>query len=91
MSKIVSHENIGDKVLCDVCNTDYTTSKVTGGIYFSGNAICPECTPDFEKAIEKYNETHLIQSRCPADKSYADWVREDLRGGKPGTITVSTF
>jgi len=82
---------IGDTVICDLCNEDYTTSDVSGGIYFSGKAVCPSCTPNFEKIIKDCKEEEYIKDRCPKDVSYADWVRNTLRGGEPGSITITTF
>lgn len=83
--------NIGDTVLCDYCNEDYTNSDAKGGIYFAGKAICPKCTPNAITNIAKYNEEKYIKAICPDDQSFADWVREVLRGGKPGEIKVTTF
>jgi hypothetical protein len=31
------------------------------------------------KRIKGYGEEHYIKAHCPAGKSYADWVRQDLR------------
>lgn len=69
----------GNTVLCDICNTDYTDSKETGGILFGSYAVCPKCAPKMELDAKKYNEEKYIASRCPENKSFADWVREDLR------------
>ena len=52
--------NIGDKVSCDLCNKDYTTSDASGGFYFSNKAVCPKCAPGFLKRIKHYNEEHFI-------------------------------
>lgn len=83
--------NLGDSVICDLCGQDYTNSKAKGGITFGSKAICPTCTPEMLKNATKYNEESYIKHRCPEDKTFADWVREDLREGKPGHMTITTL
>ena len=83
--------NIGREVLCDSCNKEWTNSPVSGGFIFSGYAYCPECAISKIGSIRKYDEEQYITDRCPKDKSFADWIRDDIRGGKDGTVTVSTF
>jgi hypothetical protein len=36
---------VGNIVICDACNTDYTNSNATGGMIFCSWAICPVCEP----------------------------------------------
>lgn len=85
---------LGDRVLCDDCGDDYTDSPDQGGFLFLSKAICPECAPDYEKCIAEHGEEHHIRGRCPVGKSFADWVREDLRkpagetGTAPGQLLV---
>lgn len=71
--------DMGDQVLCDSCSVDYTNSTVSGGIQFQSKAICPDCVPRWMERIEKYGEQKFIRATCPKDKTFADWVREDLR------------
>lgn len=73
--------DIGDNVICDICNGDWTGRLESGGLLFGSSAICPECAPKFEMDVRRYNEQRFIKARCPAGKSFADWVRQDLRGG----------
>jgi hypothetical protein len=35
--------NIGDSVVCDYCNDDYTNSDKCGGGIVGSDAVCPEC------------------------------------------------
>lgn len=35
---------IGETVLCDLCNDDYTDSNEVGGCIISSWAYCPKCT-----------------------------------------------
>lgn len=69
---------VGDIVLCDSCNADYTDSEETGGILFHGSAYCPKCAGRFPKSHD----------RCPDGKSFADWVRQGLRSGRPTSIEI---
>lgn len=67
------------EVVCDGCNKDFTESMESGGIQFETKAFGPCCQESVERSAEKYKETHFIKARCPEGKSFADWVREDLR------------
>lgn len=67
------------EVVCDGCNKDYTNSSQSGGIQFETKAFGPCCQESVERSAEQYKEEHFIKARCPEGKSFADWVREDLR------------
>ena len=67
------------KVLCDDCGKDYSNSYLIGGLLFQSKAICPDCAPKWEADAKKYEEEYLIKARCPSNKAFSDWVREDLR------------
>lgn len=70
----------GQQVICDGCNRDFTDSEECGGVYgLMTKAWCPKCAPRIERQAAKCGESHLIFKRCPPGKSFADWVREDLR------------
>lgn len=84
--RLISFEDIGDDVFCDMCGADWTDRTERGGFQFQSKAVCPDCAPDLEKRIDAYNERRFIRGYCPPTKSFADWVRQDLRGGKPGVI-----
>ena len=71
--------DMGDRVLCDDCSKDFTDLPDKGGILFTSKAICPECAPKWEASAKRFNETKHIRAICPEGKSFADWVREDLR------------
>lgn len=72
--------DMGDTVYCDYCNKDYTNSDAKGGLLFGSYAVCPLCVPETEASAKRFGEEHFIRARCPEDKSFAQWVREDLRG-----------
>jgi hypothetical protein len=67
--------DIGDTVLCDLCNEDFTNSKVCGGYIFETKAVCPNCAERFMISIKRYNETRFIKSYCPDNMPFADFVR----------------
>jgi hypothetical protein len=81
---------LGDRVVCDDCDEDFTTRKDKGGILFQSKAICPVCAPTWEENAREYGEESFIRGRCPDGIAFADWVRDDLRQGKPGRITIIT-
>jgi hypothetical protein len=69
----------GNKVNCDYCNDDYTDSTESGGLLFGSYAACPKCAPAIEGNAKLHQEADRIRARCPENKSFADWVRQDLR------------
>ena len=85
-------QNIGNRVFCDgVCGKEFTDSTEQGGIMFGSKALCPTCAVGCEKSAAKYGESHHIKARCPDGMTYADWVRDVLRGGNDGTIEIFSF
>jgi len=84
--------HLGALVLCDWCNEDWTSSDQSGGFIFGAKATCPNCAPGLEADAKRFNELDHIKARCPADMSFADWVREG-RGpdAKVEVISATTF
>ena len=58
---------------------DFTERPDVGGIAVGGKAICPWCEPKWRRGLRRENEEHHIVAVCPPGKSFADWVRQDLR------------
>jgi ssDNA-binding Zn-finger/Zn-ribbon topoisomerase 1 len=81
--------DIGQTVLCDICNADYTESDERGGILFGSKAVCPKCEPKMLQSIEFYGEQMHLNGRCPDDTSFRDWVLQ-LRGGDNTIRIIST-
>lgn len=69
----------GNLVFCDDCGKDFTDSTESGGLMFGSKAVCPRCAPKWDANAVKFGEQSHIHGRCPAGKSFADWVRQDLR------------
>jgi len=66
---------VGDTVLCDDCDKDYTADPASGGLLFQSKAIGPCCSAKWQASAEHYGETGFIRDRCPGGVSFADWVR----------------
>jgi len=82
---------IGDAIFCDLCNKDWTNDNTSGGFYFGGHSVCPDCADNMLKSIKEYDEEEYIVSFCPKDKSFSEYVRQDLRGDKPGEIVITSW
>jgi len=65
---------ISKRVVCDLCGEEYTYRKDTGGILFNSNAVCPECLPEFEKLIDKYDEGKFIRAKATKNETFYDFV-----------------
>jgi len=80
MADVVLVIDPGRHVECDGCGKNFTDSPESGGLYgFGTKAYGPCCEAEMVRLAKQYNEEHEIRARCPAGKSFADWVREDLR------------
>src|SRR5262245_33903899 len=88
---LIEHHDLGRKVVCDDCGTDWTDRPESGGLIYGSHAVCPDCAPKAEADLVRLHEEHLIGARCPPGKSFADWVRDDLREGEPGFINLWTL
>lgn len=67
---------VGDTVVCDVCNKDYTESSEIGGFIFGSYGYCPSCARKSIKSIQGYGEENHIKAVCPDNQTFADFVRE---------------
>jgi len=80
-------EDIGEAVVCDICNGDYTESEKSGGFLFGSYAYCPECAKNRIANIQSHNEERFIKARCPEGKPFSKWILEDIRQGNNLIIT----
>ncbi|AVT83653.1 hypothetical protein [Rhodopseudomonas palustris] len=46
--------DIGDIVICDVCNADYTESNECGGFILGTWAYCPQCVRTKKFTMQEY-------------------------------------
>lgn len=79
---------IGDHVVCDLCNADWTGKPDRGGFLFGSKAVGPCCEASFRETVRKHDEEWYIKAECPPDMSFAEWCIE-LRGGN-NTIRIYT-
>lgn len=66
-------QDLGNIVVCDICNDDYTLSKECGGCCVGSYALCPKCTKSCRHPEE-------ITARCPDGMEFREWVLS-LRNG----------
>ena len=72
LMKLLTVIEIGNTVLCDFCNTEYTDSDATGGCLIGSYAVCPKCTPRLNK-----KEVDIF---CPPEMQFRHFVLK-VRGG----------
>lgn len=65
---------VGDMVVCDSCDKDYTHSPATGGMIFDSKAICPACEPKWRKSAEKFEELDHIRAVAAEGQRFQDFV-----------------
>jgi hypothetical protein len=87
--KKVETFDIGDSVLCDGCNKEFRGNPASGGLLFGSKAYCPECAPDMDAKIARFEEQRYINGRCPPNQSFHSWVM-GLRAGN-NTITMTVY
>lgn len=72
--------DIGDIVVCDFCNKDYTDSAEPGGFLFGSKGVCPACAPKMLESIQRYQEESYIRERANDGESFKDFIVR-MRGG----------
>ncbi len=78
--KILEQIDIGNAVVCDCCNEDFTNSDEQGGFIMTARGVCPRCEPRMRASLKKYNEEHHIISECPPGMSHREYILRS-RGG----------
>jgi hypothetical protein len=66
--------DIGNTVLCDYCNRDFTESDETGDLLVGAEAVCPRCEPQVRERLKMYGEEGDIAAECPAGMSFWKFV-----------------
>ena len=89
--KVIEEEviDIGNTVVCDICNEDYTNSDESGGFLFGSYGYCPKCAVEGIKTIRECNEEKYISVWCPESLSFKDFIL-GIRGGN-NTIRIQTL
>ena len=57
--------DIGELVMCDACDEDWTTRTETGGFIFSSMGVCPTCAVEFMARVIDAGELCHIRAACP--------------------------
>lgn len=78
--------DIGDTVLCDLCNADFTDKSDTGGFVFESKAVCPNCTPDFLRSVRDNHELEYVRAICPEGMPFREFILRYRNGNN--TISV---
>ena len=86
MAEIISHEDMGNRVICDICGQEWTNRTEVGGFVLGSKAYCPDCSERILPNIMRHGEEDQIKAFCPPGKSFADFIRH-FRGG-PASITI---
>jgi len=81
-------KEIGDSVVCDFCDADYSKRDDSGGLLFQSKAACPVCAPGILKSAKQYGEERFIRSYCPEGKSFREFVL-GLRNGNNAVRTIT--
>jgi hypothetical protein len=81
--------DIGDTVVCDLCNRDYTDDSSIGGFLFGSKGVCPMCAPVFEQSVKKYGEEAFIKARAMDGEPFKDFIIR-IRDGN-NAVTITTF
>ena len=66
---------VGDTVLCDSCDCDFTSRADSGGFIFESTAICPACAPSWRRLIALYGEHSMVRAVCLEGQTFASFVR----------------
>ena len=80
---------IGDTVVCDQCNTDFTNSIEIGGFVFSGHGYCPRCAPKGMKLIKNYGEERFIEAVATENETFKNFILRVRNGNN--RIVIQSF
>ena len=81
--------DIGDTVVCDICNVDYTDSGAVGGFLLQSKGICPGCAPRMDADLKKYGEEQYVRARANEGETFRAFILR-MRGGD-NTVTITSF
>lgn len=84
--ELIEHIDMGDEVLCDSCNKDYTHSDEVGGAQFGSYAVCPDCVGQWIANSSLGERAAMVEAK--PGQTFRDFVINDLRGGKSGEINI---
>lgn len=80
-----SVQDIGNVVLCDICNDDFTESDESGGIILHGTAYCPKCLAKYR---HDFSDNDWEEAICAAAGVP---FRELVLAARGGDNTIKIF
>lgn len=72
--------DVGNIVVCDICDEDYTDSKESGGFLLGSYGYCPKCSVEGLKSIKRFGEEKFIRAFCPTGMPFAEFILLMRRG-----------
>jgi hypothetical protein len=79
--------DIGNTVICDICDKDYTHSNACGGFLFQSKGVCPDCAPRFLASVKRYGEMHFIRATAQDDELFREFILRERGGNNKVTIS----
>jgi hypothetical protein len=79
--------DIGNLVICDICDKDYTHSNACGGFLFQSKGVCPDCAPRFLASVKRYGEESFIRSYAADGETFRDFILGERGGNNKVTIS----
>ncbi len=83
--------DLGERVFCDICGSEWTGKPDSGGFLFESKAVCPICAPRFMVHIIQSNEQEFIRAECPPEKSFWQWCLWLRNGNNKITMRKLNF
>ena len=90
MQQTQQGSSLGQIVLCDMCNKDYTNSDLVGGILYGTAAYCPECAPSILRNAKEFNEEQFINAVAGLGEQFRHFVYR-IRRDAPSPAEVSMW
>lgn len=84
--ELIDSIDIGDDVVCDSCNDDFTRSDEVGGVSIGSYAVCPRCAPRWTKNLNAEEMKSVILPGV--GQTFRSFVVETLRQGSAGKIEI---
>jgi len=78
--------DVGNIVVCDVCDGDYTDSEECGGVLFGTYSYCPKCERELMPRICGTSEQANIRGKARPGESFKNFVMR-IRDGN-NTIQI---
>lgn len=81
--------DIGEEVVCDICNECYTDSDEVGGVMIGSYAYCPKCEAEGIANCKKFHEEQYIGKHAKPNETFKEFVLRVRNGDN--TIKFYSF